>query len=78
MLFKRILNIISNRSIWPRDGTLTGTTTPSQRDPGNYGNKRVISHSRELENLSLTELLLFSPLPYYVKLFIVNLFLCKK
>ena len=26
-------------SIWPRDGTLSGTTTPSYSGPGNNGNE---------------------------------------
>ena len=32
---------ICTRSIWPRDETLTATTTPGQSKSGNYGNKRV-------------------------------------
>ena len=28
-----------NRSIWPIDGTLTGTTTPDQSQPGSNDNE---------------------------------------
>ena len=36
------IQIILNRSIWPIDGTLTGTTTPSQSGTRNNGNERVL------------------------------------
>ena len=42
MLFKIILNIISNWSIEPIDGALTGTTTPDKKEPERKGNKRWI------------------------------------
>ena len=31
--------IITNNSIWPIDGALTGTTSPGQGEPGINGNK---------------------------------------
>ena len=37
-----IFYIISNRSIWPIDWTLTGTTTPSQSGPGCNSSERVL------------------------------------
>ena len=37
------IQIIFNRSIWPFDGTLTGTTTSGQSSPGNNANKGVLS-----------------------------------
>ena len=42
MKFKIILNIILNRYIWLLDGTLTGTTTPSQSGPGSNGYEGIL------------------------------------
>ena len=33
---------MSNRSIWPIDGTLTSATSPRQSRPGSNGNERVL------------------------------------
>ena len=33
---------VLNRSIWPIDGILTDTTTPSQRWPGSNGNEGLV------------------------------------
>ena len=38
-------NKSANRSIWPIDGTLTGTTTLGQSGSGSNGNERVLSRS---------------------------------
>ena len=35
------IQIILNRSIWPIDGSLTGTTTPGQNEPRSNGNEVV-------------------------------------
>ena len=37
--FKIILNVISSRNIKPRDGTLTGTTSPDHSEAGSKGNE---------------------------------------
>ena len=38
------------RSIWPIEATLSGTTTLGQSGPGSYGNKKVNIHSSDLQN----------------------------
>ena len=34
-----------NRSMWPKDGMLTGTTTMGHSEPGSNGNEGVTQHS---------------------------------
>ena len=43
-----------NTSIWPLDGTLTGTITLDQNGLGNIGNEGVTPHSPKFQDLSLT------------------------
>ena len=45
--------IISNRSILPKDGTLSGTTMLDQRGPGSNVNKEVTLHFQKFQNWSL-------------------------
>ena len=40
-------------TIWPIDGTLTGTATPIQGEPGSNSNEEMISNSTSLRNLNL-------------------------
>ena len=42
-----------NSSLWPKDGTLRGTTTRGQSEPGSNGNEEVlhIPQTPELESL---------------------------
>ena len=42
--------IFANRSIWPTDGTLTGTTTLGQNGPGINDNEGVIYTLRRSRN----------------------------
>ena len=35
-------NNFLNRSIWPTDGTLTDTSTPSQNGPGSNGDEGIV------------------------------------
>ena len=46
-------NNFLNRSIWPIDGTLTGTTTPGQSGPISNANERMTKHPPELQIWSL-------------------------
>ena len=39
-----------NKSIWPIDETLTGTTTPGQGGPGSNGNKEVL-HTPQISKI---------------------------
>ena len=36
-----VSSIVNNNSIWTIDGTLTGSTTPSESEPGSNSNEEV-------------------------------------
>ena len=55
--------------LWPINGTLTGTTSPNQREPGSNGNKVVTQHSIEFQKWDLTtkcSLLSYSGQPFFL------------
>ena len=45
----QILLYHTNSSIWPIDGTLTGTMTLGQSEPGSNSNERVLQFSKAPE-----------------------------
>ena len=68
----RIRIILLNRSIWPIDGTLTGTTTSGQSGPGGNGNERISPPSPNLQNWSLS--IRYSLISYFFFLYLSPLY----
>ena len=65
-IVKNHLNIISNRTIWLIDGTLTGTSTPGQSIPGSNSNKGVTPNYPDPQIWNLTTgCKLVSRYPFY-------------
>ena len=52
--FKQIKCLVPNRTIWPIDRTLAGTTTPNQSGPVIYDLKEVTPLSAEFKNWIFT------------------------
>ena len=54
-----------NKSIWPIDGTLTGTTTPGQSGTGSNGNKRVLHSPQSSRTETRYSLVSYSGYPIF-------------